>query len=49
MWGMIILIDTRVPVNRPDSVIHNKKKKKCYIMDVAVPVDRNSVKNITKK
>ena len=49
LWDMKIITDTRVPANRPDIIVHDKEKKSCLIIDVAVPVDKNSVKKIAEK
>jgi len=35
--------DREVTANRPEVIIKNKKEKKCILIDVAVPSDRNVV------
>ena len=40
LWDMKILTDSRVLTNRPDIILHDTREKSCYIIDVAVPVDK---------
>ena len=49
MWDMSIVTNTRVLANRPDIIIHDTHTKSCLIIDVAVPVDKNSVKKKAEK
>ena len=41
MWDSPVVTDRTITVNRPDLVIHNKKKKTCLLIDVSVPDDGN--------
>ena len=49
MWDMTIITDNRVPANILDIVVHDIKKKMCYIINEAVSVDQISVKKIANK
>ena len=49
LWDMQINTDSRVLANRPDIVLHDTRLKSCLIIDVAVPVDKNSIKKIAEK
>ena len=49
MWDMEAEIGTQVPANRQDLIIHDKQKKICYIFDVAIPDNCNSVKKYKEK
>ena len=49
MWDMQILTDARLSHNRPDIVVHNREKKTCLMIDVAVPQDRNVIKTTAEK
>jgi hypothetical protein len=42
-WNQSVHADREVTVNRPDTIIKNKKEKTSTLIDVATPVDRNFV------
>ena len=48
-WNRSILTDKTVPLNRPDKTFMNKKTKKTYLIDIAVPNTHNLAKTITDK
>jgi hypothetical protein len=48
-WNRSILTDKTIPVNRPDITFINKKTKKTFLIDIAVPSTRNLAKTITDK
>jgi len=49
-WGIKQYTQTEVTANRPDMRIKNKEKKKtCILIDVAIPADRNAVRNEADK
>jgi hypothetical protein len=35
--------------NRPDIIIKNKKDKTCFLIDVAIPSDKNVIQKETEK
>ena len=39
LWDFNIQTDNEIQARRPDIVVVNKKDRKCYIIDVAVPGD----------
>ena len=39
LWDFSIQTDKEIQARRPDIVMVNKKDRKCYIIDVAVPGD----------
>ena len=41
LWNQAVHTDREVTANRPDIIIKNKKEKKCTLIDVAIPKDRN--------
>ena len=43
LWNQAVHVDREVTANRPDVIIKNKKEKKCTLIDVAIPADRNVV------
>jgi hypothetical protein len=43
LWNQAVHTDREVTANRPDIIIKNKKEKKCTLIDVAIPADRNVV------
>ncbi len=48
-WNRSILTDRSVLSNKPDIVWHDKKKKKVYLIDVAVPLAHNISKKRSEK
>jgi hypothetical protein len=40
---------TEVTANEPDIIIKNKKEKKCILIDVAIPADRNVMSKEAEK
>ena len=50
MWNQAAHKDREVTTNRPDMIIKNNKEKRCTLIDVAIPADRNVVqKEAVKK
>jgi len=49
LWGMSIQRDREIKANRPDIVIKNKKEKRCLLIDVVIPTDRNTSLKVTEK
>jgi hypothetical protein len=41
LWNQAVNTDKEVTANRPDIIIKTKKRKKCILIDVAIPADRN--------
>jgi hypothetical protein len=48
-WNQSVHTDREVTVNRPDTIIKNKKETTCTLIDVATPVDRNFVQKEEEK
>jgi len=49
LWNQAVHTDREVKANRPDIIIKNKKGKKCTLIDVAIPADRNVVQKEAEK
>ena len=49
MWDLPIITDARVPHNQPDIIIHDRTKKTCLIIDIAVPQEINVIKKTAEK
>ena len=49
MWNKAVHTGREVTANRPDIIIKNTKEKKCTLMDVAIPADRNVVQKEAEK
>ena len=49
LYDMPIHTDREISTNRPDIVIKNSRDKKCALIDVAIPSDKNTSKKISKK
>lgn len=49
MYDMPVNTDRTVGANRPDIIIHNRKKHECLLVDVAVPADVNVSKKEVEK
>ena len=50
LWNQAVHTDREVTANRADIIIKNKKEKRCTLIDVAIPTDRNVVqKEVEKK
>ena len=41
---IIIITDRTIPNNKPDIIIRDNEKRKCMLIDVAIPGDRNVIK-----
>jgi len=46
-WNRNILTGETIPFNRPDVTFMNKKTKKTFLIDIAVPSKHNLAKTIT--
>jgi hypothetical protein len=49
LWNQAVHPNREVTANRPDIIIKNKKEKKCTLIDVAIPADRNVVQKEADK
>ena len=49
LWDLNIQTDNEIQARRPDIVVVNKKERKCYISDVAVPGDVRIAEKETEK
>ena len=49
LWNQAVHTDREVTGNRPDIIIKNNKEKKCTLIDVANPTDRNVVQKEGEK
>ena len=49
VWDQLIAFDRAVVANRPDILIHDKKRKKAYIIDISCPCDTNVKKKESEK
>ena len=49
LYDMPIHTDREISANRPDIVLKNNRDKKCALIDVAIPSDKNTSKKISKK
>jgi len=49
LWNQAVHTDREVTVNRPDTIIKNKKEKICTLIDVAIPAYRNVVQKKVEK
>jgi len=48
-WNQAAHTDREVTANRPDIIIKNKKEKRCTLIDVAIPAERNAVQKEAEK
>ena len=48
-YDLPMITDTHTPANRPDIVIHDRKQKTAFLIDVSVPIDINVVKKTAEK
>ena len=46
---MCLFIRTEISANRPDIVIKNNQDKKCTLIDVAIPSDKNTSTKVSEK
>jgi hypothetical protein len=49
LWNQQVQTDRTIPNNKPDIVIRDNEKGTCMLIDVAVPGDRNVIKNEADK
>ena len=49
LYDMPIHTDRKISANRPDILIKNIRDKKCALINVAIPSDKNTPKKISKK
>lgn len=49
MWDHSVITDRTIPANRPDLIYHDKHKRTCLIIDVAVPDDSNVAQKEVEK
>ncbi|KAJ8024707.1 hypothetical protein HOLleu_34687 [Holothuria leucospilota] len=49
LWDMPVHTDREIKANRPDIVVKDFKEKKCLLIDVAVPSDKNISIKTTEK
>ena len=49
LWDMPVNTDKEIKANRPDIITKDKKEKKCIMIDMSIPSDRNvSIKEVEK-
>ena len=48
LWDQAVHTDREVTANRPDTIIKNKRKKTCRLIDVQISADRNVVQKEVK-
>ena len=49
MWDSSIITEKKVPANRPDVTIHNRKERSAMLIDFSVPNDTNIVTKTAEK
>jgi hypothetical protein len=49
LWNQAVHTDREVTANRPDIIIKTKKRKKCILIAVAIPADRNVMQKEAQK
>ena len=49
LWDMPIQTDKEIKANRPDIVVKNKKERTCQLIDMSVPIERNTSLKVTEK
>ena len=49
LWDMPIQTDHEMKSNRPDIVIKNKLEKRCLLIDMSIPTEKNSSVKVTEK
>ena len=45
LWNQQVQTDRTIPNNKPDIIIRDNEKRTCMLIDVAIPGDRNVIKN----
>ena len=45
LWNQQVQTDRTIPNNKPDIIIGDNEKRTCMLIDVAISVDRNVIKN----
>ena len=49
LWDMPVKTDKEIKANRPDIIMKDKKERKCIMIDMSIPSDRNvSIKEVEK-
>ena len=49
LWNQQVRTDRTIPNNKPDIIIHDNKKGTCMLIGVAIPGDRNVIKQEAEK
>ena len=49
LYDMSIHTDREISANRPDIVLKNNQDKKCTLIDVAIPSDKNTSNKVSEK
>jgi len=49
LWNQQVQIDRTIPNNKPDIIIRDNENRKCILIDVAIPGDRNVIKKEAEK
>jgi len=49
IWDVPAITDRKIQANRPDTILHDKKRKTCLLIDIALLVDSNVNTKETEK
>jgi hypothetical protein len=49
LWDQQVQMDRTIPNNKPDIIIRDNEKRKCMLIDVAIPGNRNVIKKEAEK
>ena len=49
LWNQQVRTDRTIPNNKPDIIIHDNKQGTCMLIGVAIPGDRNVIKQEAEK
>ena len=49
MWDFTLITEKKIPANRPEITIHDRRNQTTTLIDVSVPIDNNIVKKTAEK